>query len=112
MEDGIDGEWEQRERDLSREQPDQGDHCDLSVFAANVGAISKLTQVLDVLIGQKCQCCLLSTAAGPKASLMCFVDDDTIRSNCRQEGKTIGGLGPSGVVVEGNIGKTISRDRE
>jgi hypothetical protein len=41
---------------------------------------------------------------------MRFVDDDTIRGNCRQESKTIGGLRPAGVVVEGNVGKTISRD--
>lgn len=42
---------------------------------------------------------------------MCFVDDNTIRGNCREEGKTISGLRPTGVVVEGNVGKTISPDR-
>lgn len=41
---------------------------------------------------------------------MCFVDYNTIRRDRREEGKTVGGLSPAGVVVEGNVGKTISRD--
>lgn len=111
MEDRIDCEWEQCQRDLSREQPDQGDHCLQSELLAEIGAVTELTQVLDVLIGQKRQCCLLSIAAGPKASLVCLVDDNTVCGNCREEGKTVGSLRPAGVVVEGHVGKTISRDR-
>lgn len=61
------------------------------------------TQVLDILVGKERYRSLFSIA-GPKTRFMCFVDHNTIRGDCREEGKTVGGLSPARVVVEGDIG--------
>ena len=39
---------------------------------------------------------------------MCFVDNDAICADSGEERETIGGLSPAGIVVEGNVGKTVS----
>lgn len=73
------------------------------------GAVIQHTEILDVLVRQKRKRSLLAIAR-PKASLVCLVDDNPISGNCREEGKTIGGLRPTRIVVDGNVGKAISCD--
>jgi hypothetical protein len=74
------------------------------------GAVWKLTQVLDVLIGsQGHNTALLSC---PHAGTVCLVDDDAVRDAGRQEGGAVGKGSPSRGEVKSNVRQAVAQSRE
>ena len=69
------------------------------------------TQVLNILVrGQHHRALLLGSWT--EASSVCLVDDDAIRCSRGNECNPVGDLGPSGVVIEGDVGEDVSEDTE
>lgn len=84
----------------------------VSISSGMCGISSRLTQVLNILVGEE----LKSKGRGVRTRLETgsegFENDDAVSCDSREKGQTIGKGGPVGGRVEGDVGQAVSKDRE
>lgn len=123
VEDGVDAVREQSERVLRREEPDKGHDCvgwlvSNDAFAAAFAFCRScsrdwaLTEILDVLIGEKANGTTRHLIASLRTSPLGFVDDNAVRNGSRKERGAVGELGHAAVVVHTQPRESISNSSE
>ena len=111
MKDRVDCEWKESEGYLTRVEPDERHYCGRAVQSVghSKGRVCQPTQVLNILIRCQHQRALL-LSSWMKTGTICLVDNDAICCSCCNECDAIRSLCPSGVEIEGDVGKEVSED--
>ena len=117
MEDGVDHEGEEGERDLAGEEPDE---CHsyikkplvLLYCCCRLASGAILTEILNIFIPSQSQRSTLLATCTPLASAECFVDYYTVGSCCCHEGCAIREAGPARVEVESDVGEAVAERAE
>jgi hypothetical protein len=114
MEDGVDGERKESKRYLSRIKPDQAYDCEvfISPFSIFAPINDVRTEILHVLIREKLDRSRAYLGTWFHAGAISLEDNDTVCCNSRNESQSVGDLRPGRFGVEGNVGETVTEDRQ
>ena len=111
MEDRINCEREESQRDLTRVEPDQADDCARSDTRLKTGDYI-LTEVLHVLVSQQLHSSRLGLNAILESRAVRLEDHYAVCRDRGQEGRAVAELGPARVIVERDVGQAIASDSD